>query len=302
MTETLHPARSPEFLSRLYDGELAASDREAFDAHRAACAECRTAAETFAASLAAFRASPTAPPAADLSARILRKIRAQSPSRRPFGVMFGIDVRWAGVFVAALVVVLLSAPLLLRRAEPTAAPSNAIPARIVDSAPGPPTAAPAAPPVAESAPPVRVAAGAPGELKEERAPAKLAEAAPVQAPAAASAKDAAATLAAPAPAAANAAPEAPRLTVRPLDGEGPAPEILGRPAAATLAALSGRELVVSVAADGTVLSAEAPAAAGALARQKAAADRELGTPPGDALAGLKFAPGGRPRRLAVRVE
>ena len=79
------------------------------------------------ASLAAFRSRRRRRAAADLSARILRKIRAQSPSRRPFGVMFGIDVRWAGVFVAALLVVLISAPAAAaspRRAPPVGAPRD----------------------------------------------------------------------------------------------------------------------------------------------------------------------------------
>ena len=161
MTDTLHPARSTEFLSRLYDGELTAADRDAFEAHRASCEECRRAADAFAATLAAFRSSPTAPPAADLSARILRKIRAQSPSRRPFGVMFGIDVRWAGVFIAALLVVLISTPLVLRRpqrfagppsltarileepAPAKAPPAQASPAAKADAAPRAPVAAPA---------------------------------------------------------------------------------------------------------------------------------------------------------------
>ena len=133
MTDSHHPARSSEFLSRLYDREIDDAARSAFEAHRASCKECREAAAAFEGTLAAFRSAPTAPPAADLSARILRKIRTQSPSRRPFGVTFGIDIRWAGVFIAALVVVLISAPALLRRPTLSPAPApSAIPARILD--------------------------------------------------------------------------------------------------------------------------------------------------------------------------
>src|SRR5207344_3108831 len=51
----------------------------------------------------------------------LRKLRAQTPSRRPFGVMFGIDIRWAGVFLAALLVVII-APVFFERREVRARP------------------------------------------------------------------------------------------------------------------------------------------------------------------------------------
>ena len=67
--------------------------------------------------------------------------------------MFGIDIRWAGVFVAALLVVLLSAPALLRRAEAppgTAAPAS-IPARIVDGVPANEPAGTAQPPARPAA-------------------------------------------------------------------------------------------------------------------------------------------------------
>ncbi|HTY41016.1 MAG TPA: hypothetical protein VMH79_04000 [Thermoanaerobaculia bacterium] len=160
MNDTLdftHPARSPEFLSRLRDGELADGEARAFAEHRAACDECREAADAYAATLAAFRSSPTAPPAADLSARILRKIRQQSPSRRPFGVTFGIDVRWAGALLAALLVVLISAPLVMRHGAlaPANAPRPPIAARILEGAESKQAAAPTE---AEPAPQPAVAA------------------------------------------------------------------------------------------------------------------------------------------------
>jgi len=117
-----HPASSLDFLSRLHDGELSHPERAAFDAHVAGCDECREAVAAFERSLDAFRAAPVVPTPADLSARILRKIRAQSPSRRPFGVMFGIDIRWAGVFMAALLVVII-APALFERRETRSAPT-----------------------------------------------------------------------------------------------------------------------------------------------------------------------------------
>lgn len=114
MTTATHPAASSEFLSRLHDGELDAQERRDFEAHLADCTECRESVAAYERSLTAFRAAPVAPVPYDLSARILRKIRAQSPSRRPFGVMFGIDIRWAGVFMAALLVAII-APALLER-------------------------------------------------------------------------------------------------------------------------------------------------------------------------------------------
>jgi hypothetical protein len=134
-----HPAESLELLSRHHDGDLSAAEREAFETHLAECADCRAAADAFERSLAAFRTAPEAPVPTDLSARILRKIRAQSPSRRPFGVMFGIDIRWAGVFMAALLVAII-APVLLsskrelaRPASAPAAPPDSLTAYVVEA-------------------------------------------------------------------------------------------------------------------------------------------------------------------------
>ena len=142
-----HPAESPEFLSRLHDGELPADEVAAFESHRSECAACRAAVVEFERALSAYRAAPEAPVASDLSARILKKIRAASPSRRPFGVMFGIDIRWAGALVAALLVVIIGAPVFSRRpaTRPPASPvsSAPIPAYVLDEederlAPAPP--------------------------------------------------------------------------------------------------------------------------------------------------------------------
>ena len=100
-TET-HPAESVEFLSRLHDGDLGPAEAAAFESHRAECADCRASVAVFERALSAYREAPVSPVSSDLSARILRKIRATTPSRRPFGVTFGIDVRWAGVLAAAI--------------------------------------------------------------------------------------------------------------------------------------------------------------------------------------------------------
>jgi len=107
-----HPAESSEFLSRLHDGELSVSEAASFEEHRRTCSRCRKSADSYSRALSIFRSASPRPAASDLSARILRKVRAQSPSRRPFGVTFGIDVRWAGVCAAALVVVIMAASIL----------------------------------------------------------------------------------------------------------------------------------------------------------------------------------------------
>jgi len=110
-----HPGRSPEFLSRLHDGDLSAAERVQFESHRAHCAECRGAAAQFEAALALFRSNRPRPAAPDLSARILRKLQAASPRRSPLGVSFGIDLRWAGAFAAALLAVIIGSEVVLRR-------------------------------------------------------------------------------------------------------------------------------------------------------------------------------------------
>jgi hypothetical protein len=110
-----HPGRSPEFLSRLHDGDLSAAERVQFESHRAHCNECRGAAAQFEAALALFRSNRPRPPAPDLSARILRKLQSVSPRRSPLGVSFGIDLRWAGAFAAALLAVIIGSEVVLRR-------------------------------------------------------------------------------------------------------------------------------------------------------------------------------------------
>ena len=134
-----HPAESPEFLSRLHDGELSLSETASFEEHRRTCSRCRKSVDSYSRALSIFRSASPAPAASDLSARILRKVRAQSPSRRPFGVTFGIDVRWAGVCAAALVVVIMAASILdegpmpsIVLAPPPAEPSS-VRARLLES-------------------------------------------------------------------------------------------------------------------------------------------------------------------------
>jgi hypothetical protein len=110
-----HPARSFEFLSRLHDGELSAAERAQFESHRAHCSECRGAAAEFEAALALYRSSRPGPASADLSARILRKLQATNRRRSTFGVTFGIDLRWAGALLAALLAVIIGSSVVGRR-------------------------------------------------------------------------------------------------------------------------------------------------------------------------------------------
>lgn len=336
MTDTLHPARSTDFLSRLYDGELTAAEREAFSEHRSTCDQCRAAAEAFAATLAAFRASPTVPPAADLSARILRKIRAQSPSRRPFGVMFGIDVRWAGVLIAALLVVLISTPLVTRQPQAVAVPPSSLTARILDAPAEPRAPAPLARTSAKADSEARPAEAAPAPIqlsrKDEAASANAAEAPRPEPGTGEGPADEEKHRYAPPPAVAKSAPSsrarmaaepsggeaavsaaspsvvsetaevALRLTVQALDSQGPAPALVSHPPDAQLSGLRGREFVLTIEAQGRVRAVQPSTGNGLVSPTKAQPLDATATSPGDALLELRFAPGGRPRRLLVRVE
>jgi hypothetical protein len=338
MNDTHHPGRSTELLSRLHDGEITDAERRAFDEHCAACPACRAAAEDYERTLSLYREAPLAPTPSDLSARILRKVRAQSPSRRPLHAAFGIDLRWAGALLAALLVILVSAPLLLRREIPPSgpAPSSSISARLLENAspaaeaPGAPTtqrrddarepsrlagrAQPAPAPVAKARPP----------LPEAEAPRPAAP--PAQARARTEAneplsKDEAAAMpprpreigsglaahknasADSAEAKVQAAEEtaAVRLVVRPLEGEGGVlPEILARPPDERLRPFRGREFLLTVDPTGAV--SEVSPAPG----ERDSALRQLGPQSApaaaDAFRELRFEAGGRTLRLLVRVD
>jgi hypothetical protein len=122
MSQNPHPARSPEFLSRLHDQELTPAERAHFESHRAHCAECRTAAAEFEAALALFRSSGPRPASPDLAARILRKLQQNDSRRRlRFGPTFGIDLRWAGAFAAAVVAAVIASSVVVRNESRPAA-------------------------------------------------------------------------------------------------------------------------------------------------------------------------------------
>jgi hypothetical protein len=110
-----HPARSPEFLSRLHDGELTPGERAHFESHRAHCPECRRAASEFEAALSLFRSSNTSPPPSDLAGRILRKLEAAAPRRPRFGIVYGIDLKWAAAFAVAVIAAVVGLSVVLER-------------------------------------------------------------------------------------------------------------------------------------------------------------------------------------------
>jgi hypothetical protein len=112
-----HLARSADFLSRLHDGDLDPAERARFESHRAHCTECRRAAAEFEAALSLFRASRTSPPPADLSARILRRLQASTPahSRQRFGIVHGINLKWAAGFAVAVIAAVVGLSVVVER-------------------------------------------------------------------------------------------------------------------------------------------------------------------------------------------
>jgi hypothetical protein len=113
--DSSHPARFPDFLSRLHDGELTAGERAHFESHRAHCSECRRAASEFEAALSFFRASTTSAPSSDLARRILRKLEVAAPPRRRFGIVHGISPKWAAGFAVAVIAAVLGSAIVLER-------------------------------------------------------------------------------------------------------------------------------------------------------------------------------------------
>jgi hypothetical protein len=301
-----HPARSVEFLSRLHDGDLDASERARFEAHRSHCAECRRAALEFEDAISLFRASRSTPPRADLAARILRKVQSTNRPRAPFSPRFRLDLTWAALLVTALLALLISTPIALRRTPPT------VPVTIGRALPNP------APAVTSPALRPEIAlrdrasargrlAGAPVLRKDEEkrevaekqaAREKKANAAepstdrPVEAD---EQKDrlSHAVGAAESPALAAGGSEEPppstartiplRLTFHSIDGYGSAPPLLPEGPVELSPQERGREYVLLLDSQGVVREVRPSPAPAALSR-------------------LHFRPGSRPRRLLVRVE
>jgi hypothetical protein len=144
--DSTHPARSADFLSRLHDGELTAGQRAHFESHRAHCADCRAAASEFEAALSLFRASTTSPPSADLAARILRGLESTTRRRPPFGVVFGINLKWAAAFSTALIAVIIGSAVVFQRDRIRSVAARETPIPVILK---PQAAAPPAPPPSE---------------------------------------------------------------------------------------------------------------------------------------------------------
>ena len=325
MSGAAHPGRSLDFLSRLHDGELSAAERAHFESHRSHCTECRRAAAEFEAALAFYRTAGTAPPPSDLAARILRRLEASNPRRSLSGVVFGIDLKWAGAFTAAIIAVILGFSLLERQErDRRIRVSFATPVRVFSETP--PASIPAMPRQAEpksqanvaprsrSAAEPQVLAPAPAaqrrDAKVDARPAAAVARAAGQAPTSI-ASDAQASVAkeesvrspaevkdqAAAPAHAQATPSRSpvRITVTALDREGSAPALLNA-AGLPLGDADRGQYVLTVGADGVPLEV----GASGLERKKLGVSVSASVT--DSLRKMRFEPGDRPRRLLVRVE
>jgi hypothetical protein len=326
-----HPARSPEFLSRLYDGELSPAESAHFESHRAHCAECRNAAAEFEAAISLYRSTRTSAAAPDLAARVLSRLQASSRRRSPFGVMFGIDLRWAGGFVAAMVAVILGYAVLERDR-----PAATIPAKLVTPEPEevrPVAALDAPPPLTRPAAPER---RAPRETAKSETVFAQKELQRVEAVSPPSARDeAGAAPEAPQPKSRDAAPPPGRRpnaaagsvmrkekaevepagralaeldeaavavrvrVVTALDGEGTPPDLVNAEEVPLSPADRG-EYVVVVNPQGTVL--ELDRSDSSQERKRQADPSFAPSPGGENLRKLRFALADRPRRLLLRVE
>jgi hypothetical protein len=327
-----HPARSADFLSRLHDGELMPGERAHFESHRAHCAECRKAVLEFEAALSLFRASTTSPPPPDLPARILRRLQAASARRPPFGVVFGINLRWASAFAVAILATIAGSLVMIQRESARTSAERQAPIPVLlqkgqrqaqvresgaaassrgrmNNAPSrkevAPTAVPAQERYAEAPPPPATASS---QLKAQP-PARRAAEPP--APRAARTLDAASPLLRSAEhsggegaLSATAASAEPGSPARPfliaLDGQGSAPEIITPGAAELLADLRGRQYFLLVEASGRVREARPDGKKRQPARLKSRDVVEEAAP--QVVRDLRFQATDRPRRFLLRIE
>jgi len=324
MSPATHPARSVDFLSRLHDGELTPAELAHFESHRTRCDECRKAAAEFEQALSSYRTADSPPPPRDLAARILRRLEATNRRRPPFGITYGIDLRWAGAFAATLIAVVLGYTLVERQARPRqiplffATPAPA-PADLTAAKPAvlPPvesaaqtTPSRAAPPPA-SKPEAKRATSALQASKEavpapsasaDRLETKPAPAAPTAQAAPPGKKESLAAARVPANAISlaraqgvvAATPAANRVDVSALDGTEASPALLDSPRL-DLTSEDRGQYVLLVGADGvpTEVSPSDPAKGKDAAVKKASIEK---------LMQMRFEPGNRPRRLLVKIK
>jgi hypothetical protein len=334
MSDQPHPGRSLEFLSRLHDGELSPAERAHFEFHRAHCAECRKAASEFEEALAFYRTAGTSPASSDLAARILRRLESANPRRSPFGVVFGIDLKWAGAFTAALIAVILGYSVLDRR-EPE---RRGLRVSLIRPTPDAAATLPASPSFRESksepesqnraqprrdaktrsalkgtgnlsGPPPPLSAGEAGEKivpapaapADRLASARAAPEADAQTSSARSSARALGKVSAEAPSITDsrvlpaATPAHVRINVVALDSYGEPPAILNE-SRVSLRTEDRGQYVVVVGANGIPIEV---ARSEALAREKASSVEKTA---GETLRKLRFQPSERPRRLLVRVQ
>ncbi|MEP6995748.1 MAG: hypothetical protein ABI968_14595, partial [Acidobacteriota bacterium] len=247
-------------------------------------------------------------------------------------IMFGIDIRLAGVLTAALLVAII-APTLFFRQEParTAAPRKAISAYVVQGeaekeiarsqapAAAPKNAVPAPEAKAREAPTDELArGGAPAQTRADSATLVHAESPALQKPQAAAEAQAPPTLAKRDAAVAERAggdsgalaveesdAEKIHLAIEALDGGGQPPTVAAAPSDQRLAPFRGRQFIVVVEASGRVRDASPSKTQGLVARRQkdaAAKAEESADPARDLLLELRFQPEGRPRRLLVRIQ
>jgi hypothetical protein len=331
--DSSHPARSADFLSRLHDGDLSASERVHFESHRARCAECRNATAEFEAALLLFRRSSPSPPPPDLAARILRRLQAASPRRSRFGVVFGIDIRWAAAFAVAVIAVIVGSSVVLQResARRESAAGGPIPVMLRDGkaavrpSPGapPPGTKPQVEARLESPTPPAASPGpfaqepphpAPAERKNqasERSASQLRTDARKERPSRPS------TFAEPqmlrsersggeGSTSASAASVEPRASARlvfiALDGEGTAPALTTPNAGDLLADLRGHEYILLVEAGGRVREVSSSDAKKSLRPRTMARDALSEASAPQSVRNLRFKPGDRPRRLLLKIQ
>lgn len=330
--EIHHPGRSVDFLSRLHDGELSPGERARFESHRAHCAECRRSAMEFEESLSLFRSARSRPPNADLAARILRKVQSAPRRPPPFGVLFGIDPRWAAAAATVVFGLLLGYAVLEQGRESPRVPVSFVTPSSPDSAQSAPTAAPLR--VRESEPPARAESSPTRDArKPRRSPADPAPPDPGEADRKAASAGTVEAEAPPSVVVAGEAPlldsrsadrtggddnvaaraplpvarKAPRMVIEAIDGFGAPPPLLSEARIEIGAGERERRYILLVDSQGMVREVspelrkdealnvpEASPSGAQLARPESGAPASL--------ARLRFKPGNRPRRLLVRFE
>lgn len=281
-------------------------------------------------SLSLFRSARSRPPNADLAARILRKVQAGPRRPSPFGVVFGIDPRWAAAAATVVFGLLLGYAAIEFRRE-----SRTIPVSLVTPEPSDParSASVAAPMQANEPVPSSNVAGAParatgsrrapsadpappGPREADRRTTSSVEAQGAAPPVAvrgeaplldsrsadAAGGEDAVSLRAPR----AATPTEPRMVIEAIDGHGAPPSLVSEARFEILTGERGLRYILLVDSQGTVKEVSPDARKDETLEAREAPAAAVSTAPSSgtsaALSELKFKPGNRPRRLLVRFE